>query len=93
MAPNTTSHSEYGFGTLAVHAGQDPGTLQVFKLMLYCITLFVAEKYPILINNINYTPSDPVTGAVIPALSLSTTFKQEAAGVHKVRWFQCKLLL
>lgn len=27
---------------------------------------------------------DPTTGAVIPPLSLSTTFKQSAAGVHKV---------
>ena len=27
---------------------------------------------------------DPITGAVIPALSLSTTFAQAAAGVHKV---------
>ncbi|KAF7732477.1 hypothetical protein EC973_003222 [Apophysomyces ossiformis] len=42
--PQTT-----GFGTRAIHAGQDP---------------------------------DPVTGAVIPPLSLSTTFKQSAAGVH-----------
>ncbi|KAJ3055028.1 hypothetical protein HK097_011664 [Rhizophlyctis rosea] len=39
-----------GFGTLAVHAGQEP---------------------------------DQVTGAVIPPLSLSTTFAQSAAGVHK----------
>ncbi|EGF82431.1 hypothetical protein BATDEDRAFT_34425 [Batrachochytrium dendrobatidis JAM81] len=38
------------FGSLAVHAGQDP---------------------------------DPSTGAVIPPLSLSTTFAQSAAGVHK----------
>lgn len=30
---------------------------------------------------------DPVTGAIIPALSLSTTFKQDAVGVHKVRLF------
>eukprot|EP00128_Syssomonas_multiformis_P012406 Colp12_sorted_trinity150504_noHs@25171 len=37
------------FGTLAVHAGQDP---------------------------------DPVTGAVVPAISLSTTFKQSSPGVH-----------
>ncbi|TPX72937.1 hypothetical protein SpCBS45565_g00251 [Spizellomyces sp. 'palustris'] len=43
-------HVSGGFGTLAVHAGQDP---------------------------------DPITGAVIPALSLSTTFAQSAAGVHK----------
>ncbi|KND01786.1 cystathionine gamma-lyase CYS3 [Spizellomyces punctatus DAOM BR117] len=43
-------HVAGGFGTLAVHAGQDP---------------------------------DPITGAVIPALSLSTTFAQSAAGVHK----------
>lgn len=28
---------------------------------------------------------DPVTGAVIPPISLSTTFKQSAAGVHNVR--------
>lgn len=27
---------------------------------------------------------DPTTGAVIPAISLSTTFAQSAAGVHKV---------
>jgi cystathionine beta-lyase/cystathionine gamma-synthase len=27
---------------------------------------------------------DPVTGAVIPPVSLSTTFKQSAAGVHSV---------
>lgn len=27
---------------------------------------------------------DPTTGAVIPALSLSTTYKQSAAGVHTV---------
>ncbi len=26
---------------------------------------------------------DPFTGAVIPPISLSTTFAQEAAGVHK----------
>ncbi|KAI9101307.1 Cys/Met metabolism PLP-dependent enzyme-domain-containing protein [Phlyctochytrium arcticum] len=43
-------HATAGFGTLAVHAGQDP---------------------------------DPVTGAVIPPLSLSTTFAQSSAGVHK----------
>ncbi|KAJ3044326.1 hypothetical protein HDV00_002646 [Rhizophlyctis rosea] len=41
---------QFGFGTLAVHAGQEP---------------------------------DPVTGAVIPPLSLSTTFAQSAAGIHK----------
>lgn len=28
---------------------------------------------------------DGLTGAVIPPISLSTTFKQTAAGVHKVR--------
>ena len=28
---------------------------------------------------------NPVTGAVIPSISLSTTYKQEAIGVHKVR--------
>ncbi len=28
---------------------------------------------------------DPTTGAVIPPISLSTTFAQQAAGVHKVR--------
>ncbi|KAJ3207718.1 hypothetical protein HDU67_007282 [Dinochytrium kinnereticum] len=39
-----------GFGTVAVHAGQDP---------------------------------DPITGAVIPPLSLSTTFAQDGAGLHK----------
>ena len=38
------------FGSLCVHAGQDP---------------------------------DPATGAVIPALSLSTTFAQSEVGVHK----------
>ena len=27
-------------------------------------------------------PSDPVTGAVIPAISLSTTFQQASPGVH-----------
>lgn len=27
---------------------------------------------------------NPVTGAVIPAISLSTTYKQDAIGVHKV---------
>ncbi|KAJ3168225.1 hypothetical protein HDU88_001664 [Geranomyces variabilis] len=43
-------HAKAGFGTRAVHAGQEP---------------------------------DPITGAVIPALSLSTTFAQSAAGVHK----------
>ncbi|KAJ1926263.1 cystathionine gamma-lyase cys3 [Tieghemiomyces parasiticus] len=41
--------SKYSFGTLAIHAGQQP---------------------------------DPHTGAVIPALSLSTTYKQSAVGVH-----------
>ena len=29
---------------------------------------------------------DPSTGAVIPAISLSTTYKQEALGRHKVRF-------
>ncbi|KAJ3173941.1 hypothetical protein HDU87_007263 [Geranomyces variabilis] len=48
MAP--PPHAKAGFGTRAVHAGQEP---------------------------------DPITGAVIPALSLSTTFAQSAAGVHK----------
>ncbi|KAK9711760.1 cystathionine gamma-lyase cys3 [Basidiobolus ranarum] len=44
------THSEFtGFGTLAVHVGQEP---------------------------------DGVTGAVIPSISLSTTFVQSAAGVH-----------
>ncbi|KAI8591445.1 Cys/Met metabolism PLP-dependent enzyme-domain-containing protein [Geranomyces variabilis] len=47
MAPHANAA---GFGTRAVHAGQEP---------------------------------DPITGAVIPALSLSTTFAQSAAGVHK----------
>ncbi|KAI8920296.1 hypothetical protein PhCBS80983_g04409 [Powellomyces hirtus] len=46
----TNSKAAAGFGTLAVHAGQEP---------------------------------DPTTGAVIPALSLSTTFAQSSAGVHK----------
>ncbi|KAJ2693889.1 cystathionine gamma-lyase cys3 [Coemansia spiralis] len=41
------SRSQYGFGTLAIHAGSAP---------------------------------DPATGAVIPPLSLSTTFKQRAVG-------------
>jgi len=27
---------------------------------------------------------DPVTGAIIPPISLSTTYKQDAVGVHKV---------
>lgn len=27
---------------------------------------------------------DPITGAVIPPISLSTTYKQDAVGVHKV---------
>jgi cystathionine gamma-lyase len=27
---------------------------------------------------------DPITGAVIPSISLSTTYKQDAAGRHKV---------
>lgn len=30
------------------------------------------------------TEADTVTGAVIPPISLSTTFKQSAAGEHKV---------
>ncbi|KAJ2617784.1 cystathionine gamma-lyase cys3 [Coemansia sp. RSA 1365] len=42
-----TAVRQYGFGTLAIHAGANP---------------------------------DPTTGAVIPALSLSTTFKQRAVG-------------
>ncbi|KAF9373075.1 hypothetical protein CPC16_002033 [Podila verticillata] len=29
---------------------------------------------------------DPITGAVIPPLSLSTTFKQHSAGEHNVSW-------
>jgi cystathionine gamma-lyase len=29
---------------------------------------------------------DPTTGAVIPPLSLSTTYKQSAAGVHTVSY-------
>jgi cystathionine gamma-lyase len=28
---------------------------------------------------------DPTTSAVIPAISLSTTYKQDSVGVHKVR--------
>lgn len=28
---------------------------------------------------------DPSTGAVIPPISLSTTYKQSAIGIHKVR--------
>ncbi|KAI8340253.1 Cys/Met metabolism PLP-dependent enzyme-domain-containing protein [Chlamydoabsidia padenii] len=43
------SYSTTGFGTRAIHAGQEP---------------------------------DPSSGAVIPPISLSTTFKQSAAGVH-----------
>lgn len=31
---------------------------------------------------------DPSTGAVIPSISLSTTYKQNSIGIHKVRlWF------
>lgn len=30
--------------------------------------------------------ADEQTGAVIPPLSLATTFKQSAVGVHKVSW-------
>jgi cystathionine beta-lyase/cystathionine gamma-synthase len=33
---------------------------------------------------------DPTTGAVIPPLSLSTTYKQSAAGVHSVSIFFSK---
>jgi cystathionine gamma-lyase len=33
---------------------------------------------------------DPTTGAVIPPLSLSTTYKQSAAGVHTVSIFLAK---
>lgn len=29
---------------------------------------------------------DPVTGAVIPSISLSTTYKQDGIGNHKVRY-------
>ena len=29
--------------------------------------------------------ADPKTGAVIPPISLSTTYKQDAVGIHKVR--------
>jgi len=32
---------------------------------------------------------DPNTGAVIPAISLSTTYKQEGVGNHKVRSREC----
>lgn len=46
---NGVNHAQTGFGTRAVHAGQDP---------------------------------DPVTGAVIPPISLSTTFKQHGAGEY-----------
>ncbi|KAG9294212.1 hypothetical protein G9A89_021571 [Geosiphon pyriformis] len=42
--------STHGFGTRAIHAGQEP---------------------------------DPHTGAVIPPISLSTTFQQSSIGVHK----------
>ena len=31
--------------------------------------------------------ADPATGAVIPPLTLSTTFKQDEVGVHKVRFY------
>ena len=27
---------------------------------------------------------DPITGTVIPSISLSTTYKQDSVGVHKV---------
>ncbi|CAG8434371.1 1973_t:CDS:2 [Ambispora gerdemannii] len=47
---NHEQFSKYGFGTRAIHVGQEP---------------------------------DPHTGAVIPAISLSTTFKQSSIGVHK----------
>jgi hypothetical protein len=36
---------------------------------------------------------DGLTGAVIPPISLSTTFKQTAAGVHKVISITCMALL
>ena len=49
---NHLYQGELGFGTRAVHIGQEP---------------------------------DPSTGAVIPPISLSTTYKQSAIGVHKVR--------
>ncbi|KAL1919786.1 uncharacterized protein VTP21DRAFT_1717 [Calcarisporiella thermophila] len=48
--PKPTPSTSYGFGTLAIHAGQEP---------------------------------DAHTGAVIPPISLSTTFKQSSAGIHK----------
>jgi len=33
---------------------------------------------------------DPVTGAVIPPISLATTFKQKSAGVHTVSFLNSK---
>jgi len=47
---NNLYQDEFGFGTRAIHIGQEP---------------------------------DPSTGAVIPPISLSTTYKQSAIGVHK----------
>ena len=35
---------------------------------------------------------DPNTGAVIPAISLSTTYKQDGVGIHKVCLFSFALL-
>lgn len=32
---------------------------------------------------------DPETGAVIPPISLSTTYKQDGVGIHKVRLSLC----
>src|SRR5436305_14333564 len=49
---NHLYQGELGFGTKAIHIGQDP---------------------------------DPNTGAVIPPISLSTTYKQSAIEVHQVR--------
>ncbi|KAI9509395.1 hypothetical protein F5148DRAFT_1188424 [Russula earlei] len=34
---------------------------------------------------------DPSTGALIPAISLSPTYKQEAVGKRKVRMKECPL--
>jgi cystathionine gamma-synthase len=46
----TAQHDEWGFETLAIHAGQEP---------------------------------DAATGAVVPPISLATTFAQESVGQHR----------
>jgi hypothetical protein len=55
----STMSAQYGFGTNAVHAGQDP------------------DNFP--------------SSAVVMPISMSTTFKQSAPGVHKVCSFVCGL--